>query len=389
MGGTEVASFTSWPHPDLVRWTDNTALLREPSELAAEVIARRSRSHHGHPEHVIGLLRQFVQQAATLTVDDVLDGMRMIVLLRRVLIYLEIKLLQRGRHWRGWVRQADIGRALGIGVAGVSMRRARLGEKLANDRPVQLRPKTPRISRQDAESIAEEMLDRRVELQDQVDHLPSKDDSVGAIAYILAHEGEVAAEVFAEDIVAAVRLVVATRRELEELELRLLDLGREKGIPNLKLGAPAGRRDAHATWKARQRIRNALAHGRHEVSMFPAETPTSGELEVRALDQGASSEVRALVAGLFDPGIYEALAVDEDLDEWLRWLREADLADEATTLTPAGIGLLWTVLLEEVPTVLDKKYDGPVELDADAREQLSVLIAKGERLRKAGRESPA
>lgn len=357
------------------------------------ICKRRSTQGQVNPTHPLDLLAQLTRRhdADSLAHEDILDALQLVVSLRRVLVYLELRLLNRGHHWRGWLRQADIGRKLGVSVSGVTNRRKRLPLKLVNGSDVQIRPTTPRIDPETAAALASEVLDRREETQDEVGRLPAHDDLISVLFYVLAHEKAVPVEVFVEDILACLSIVVSLRRQLDDFELALLDLGRERQVPNVMLGQPLGRLDQHATWKARRRLRNSSSGGRHEVVGYHLHGSTAPDPKQDDPESADAAELRALASGLLEH--HSSLAEDEDLDSWLRWLHETGVHDQGVPLTRGSIGLLWTVF-DDVATVVRDLATGESsspQLTGGAIAQLLELISAGEALRqrlRAARHSP-
>lgn len=360
-------------------------LVERPTALAAVLAARQSPElRMSLPQHPLGLLHHLIAQGGgyALGAADVLAGLELVEALRQALIYLEVRLLGRGRHWRGWVSQAEIGKRLGISVSGVTNRRNRLPLKITSGGRVQVRPTTPRVSRQAAESLAAEILERRDAIQHEGGRVPTSDDVVQVIVYVLAHEGAVPVSVIAEDILQCLSIVVSVRRQLDEFELALLDFGRELGVSNRALGFPLGRKDQHATWKARRRLRNSSTGGRHEVIGYHQsvgdDEATGTATEV---DEQSEHQIRGIANDVLTH--HDALAKDEDLDEWLRWLREAGVHDKDRPLSAPGLGLLWTVL-DDVGAALLAFREGEeclLQLEPKAITALEQLMERGKEIR--------
>ncbi len=360
-------------------------LTERPVEITASIIGRLTSSDRGVvPAYPLGVLEYIAQGGPTSPPSgrDILDALELIVALRNVLIYLEVRLLRRGQHWRGWISQAEIGKRLGVSVSAVANRRARLPQKIATGSPIQVRPGTPRIDTKTAIALATEVLDRREESQDEVERLPDPADLMSVVGYALAYERLVPVEVFVEDILACLSIVVSVRRQLDDLELTLLDLGRDLQVPNKLLGQPFGRRDQHATWKARRRLRNSSTGGRHEVVGYHLEKSESQEPIRSTPDPGAAAELRTMAAGLLKH--HTSLADDEELDSWLRWLDEAGLHHEDVSLTRGGIGLLWTVFDDVAEAVRSIKSgeSRQLRLTSDELTELCKLVDWGEALRR-------
>ncbi len=379
----QLANFTSWPHYDQVRDLAGN-LTERPVEITASIIGRLTSSDRGVvPAYPLGVLEYIARGGPTSRPSDrdILDALELVVALRNVSIYLEVRLLRRGQHWRGWISQAEIGKRLGVSVSAVTNRRARLPQKIASGSPVQVRPGTPRVDTKTAVALATEVLDRREETQDEVERLPDPADLISVVSYALANERLVPVEVFVEDILACLSIVVSVRRQLDDLELTLLDLGRNHQVPNKLLGQPFGRRDQHATWKARRRLRNSSTGGRHEVVGYHVQESDSSEPSRSTPDTGAAAELRTVAAGLLQH--HRSLADDEELDSWLRWLEEAGLHHEEVSLTRGGIGLLWTVF-DDVAEAIGSLKSGAssrLRLTSDELTELCELVDGGNALR--------
>lgn len=359
--------------------------MERPTALALAIAARQPPElRESLSQHPLGLLRQLIAQGGSCAIGaaDVLSGLELVEALRQELIYLEVRLLRRGRHWRGWVSQAEIGKRLGISVSGVTNRRNRLLLKITSGGQVQVRPTTPRVSQQAAENLAAEILERRAATQQEVGCVPATDDVLQVVVYVLAHEAAVPVAVIAEDILQCLSIVVSVRRQLDGLELGLLDLGRVLGLSNRALGLPLGRMDQHATWKARRRLRNSSTGGRHEVVGHHLSNDDDDPANsANVVNERTEHQIRKLAAELL--AHHATLADDEDLDEWLRWLNDAGVHDESRPLSAGGIGLLWTVL-EDVATALRRFCDGedsPLRLGPAPYAALERLMVHGRELR--------
>lgn len=366
-------------------------LLDRPRQLAMTIAGQQAPDLRIRlPHWPMGVLNHLLDQPAGAILDRgaVLNALHTVVNLRILATYLEVKLLQRSRHWRGWLRQAAVGEILGVSTSGVTRRRQRLGRAIGGGRPIKISPSLPRVSRVDAEDRARTILDRRSAEQDEIAVLPDYRDLFGVVLYVLRGEAEVDIEVFVEDLLDCLYIVVSLRRQLDTLELGYLDLGRVIGVPNVELGAPFGRRDAWATWKARRRLANAAQHrGRHVVTAdlpaadVPAADVTGDDyaeaarsIEARPVASEVEPELRALAAGLLAHEGY--LAGNEELAEWLHWLREQRVHDQQVPLTPGAVGLLWTVVDEVAAAVIPDSVPGADELDS-----LAALLASAHTLR--------
>lgn len=322
------------------------------------------------PRHACGVLLALRDSRAQdrWSQPEVLNALHAVNRLGALLNWLELRVLTRGRHWHGWVRQAELGESLGISASGVTRRRQRLAAAVAGTATVKISPSTPRISPQHAERLAQEVLDRRTDEQDEVDRLPDVRDLVGTVRYVLQHEGAVRAETFAKDLVDCLRIVVCLRRLLARLEADYIAIGRRSGIPALVLGEPFGRRDPRATWRARQRILHGeVPGGRRVVTRTFVESDLAVDTEV---DPQVHQDIRAMAGRLLD--FHEDLAADADLDEWLRWLSEQDLHEAGRPLTRRQLGLLWATL-DEVAAVIDPDDQEHGEVLGLADERLAEL----------------
>lgn len=364
-------SLTHWIHPDLVRLEDQAGpvdyqsravqlALRQPAELRGEL-----------PRYPLGVAVALLahRRDAVWPHVDVLDVLSLVVELRRLLNMLEWRVLTRAAHWKGWTKQDDFAAVLGVSRGGVTRRRERLTRALPRGGVVKRSPQTPFISRQEAETAARVLVDRRAELQDEADRMPDPQDLVGVVSYALQHENEVGPEVFAADLLVCERIIVALRWQLDDVEDQALAAGRRSGMPNEVLGAPLGRLGASATWRARRRYANGLEPGgRRVVTREPMMTAFQATATIAAVVQKESGAIRGIAMRLLE--FREELDVDANMHEWMDWLAEDGVADEQVPLTPGMTGLLWTVLGE-----LDRELNGELDQDDGSREAGGTTVA--------------
>lgn len=292
----------------------------------------------------------------TLHPDDITDALTVIIALRHWLNWIEFRHLRRAAHAHYLIptnQHALAGDLLGINKPGLTQRRQRLARLIAEHRHVKNSPKLPRIDLPTAQAAAEQLLDHR---EGHIEAIPpDPSDLIGVAAYAATWPDTPLLTQHAADIRAALTVVVALRRHLDDLEADLLDLGRTLGISNTELGKPFGRLGIRATWKARARLRTGDRAGRRRrIDAPPREDPIPSTPTRSTLDTELDTRTRAAINDLLD---YRPVINDDDLDVWLGWL-----ADHATQpLTKQVFGLLWATADEIINSHKARKIPGLTE----------------------------
>lgn len=293
--------------------------------------------------------------------DDVLDGATVLVALRHQLTWIESRHLRRASRAHYVIKTSQhalAGDILGISSTGVIKRRRRLARAIAHRGQVKNSPQLPRIDPGPAAEAAALLLEHRAGLVPAPP--PPVEDLIGAAAHAAAWPDTPDLKQLADDIRAALTVVVFLRRHFDDIEADLLDLGRSMGISNTDLGKPFGRLGSRATWKARARLRNGDRPGRHRRVRAPVVDEPVLIAEAAALDDTVASRTQTLIARLLE---YRPKIDDEDLDIWMGWL-----ADHATAPpTDHTMSLLGTVADDLCDDPHAQSIDGLVELAHEIR----------------------